>query len=127
MIAARVQEYLKEKAKKRQLAGIGPDGSGGRGKKKNLSPNLGEGLEQGKSADEAARLLNVARGTVESAAKVLKDGAPELIASVDAGETSVSRAAKVAIEAPCRRRRFHLRWTSPRASHGHHAGSGLNT
>jgi len=44
---------------------------------------------------DAADLLNVSERTVRSARTVLKDGAPELIASVDRGEVPVSRAEKI--------------------------------
>lgn len=54
------------------------------------SPNLGT------SVADAAKSLNVGRGTVENAKVVQRDGAPELIAAVDAGEASVSAAALVA-------------------------------
>lgn len=46
--------------------------------------------------DQAAGMLNVSPRTVETARKVVNDGAPELIAAVEAGHVSVSAAAEVA-------------------------------
>lgn len=43
---------------------------------------------------EAAKLLNVSRPSVQRARVVLNDGTPELIAAVDAGKVTVSKAAK---------------------------------
>jgi len=45
---------------------------------------------------EAAELLNVSERTVRAARKVQNEGAPELVAAVQAGEVSVSAAADVA-------------------------------
>ncbi|MFN3582927.1 hypothetical protein [Phenylobacterium sp.] len=53
-------------------------------------PNLGV------SVPEAAKMLNVGRGTVESARRVQDRATPALIASVEAGAVSVSAAAEVA-------------------------------
>lgn len=53
-------------------------------------PNLGV------SVPEAAKMLNVGRGTVESARRVQDHATPALIASVEAGAVSVSAAAEVA-------------------------------
>ena len=48
------------------------------------------------SQSDAAELLNVSRRSVQRACVVLENGAPELIAAVDAGQVSVSAAAEVA-------------------------------
>lgn len=48
------------------------------------------------SRDRAAEMLNVSPRTVATAAKVLEQGAPELIAAVETGQVSVSAAADVA-------------------------------
>lgn len=45
------------------------------------------------SQPDAAVMLNVSRRSVQTARKVLDDGAPELIASVERGEVKVSAAA----------------------------------
>lgn len=48
------------------------------------------------SQDEAARMLNVSRRTVQTAKSVLEQGTPELISAVESGKVSVSAAADVA-------------------------------
>ena len=50
------------------------------------------------SQPEAAALLNVSRPSVQRAAQVIANGAPELIQAVDNGEIAVSRAATIARE-----------------------------
>jgi hypothetical protein len=49
----------------------------------------------GKSSDQAGELLNVSARSVQSARKVRRHRAPELIAAVEAGDISVSTAAKL--------------------------------
>lgn len=44
---------------------------------------------------EAARMLNVSERSIQTARKVEQDGAPELVAAVDAGAVSVSAAAQI--------------------------------
>jgi ParB family chromosome partitioning protein len=46
--------------------------------------------------EQAARLMNVSTDSIQFARKVEENGAPELIAAVDAGEASISAAALVA-------------------------------
>ncbi|MCA0032716.1 hypothetical protein [Mesorhizobium sp. B263B2A] len=48
------------------------------------------------SIDDAARLMNVSPRLVDTARKVERDGAPELVAAVDAGKVSLSAAAVIA-------------------------------
>lgn len=45
---------------------------------------------------QAATMLNVSQRSIETARKVERDGAPELVAAVDAGKVSVSAAATIA-------------------------------
>src|SRR5574337_1343622 len=45
------------------------------------------------SQSEAGKMLNVSSGSVDYAAKVQRDGVPELVAAVDAGKVRVSAAA----------------------------------
>jgi hypothetical protein len=52
----------------------------------------GASIEAPTSQAEAARRLNVGRLSVQRAAKLLRKGVPELIAIVDRGSLSVSRA-----------------------------------
>lgn len=53
-------------------------------------------LPQGKSRDQAAALMAVSPRSVEHASRVLRSGSPELVAAVESGEVSVSRASSVA-------------------------------
>lgn len=53
-------------------------------------------LRNGPTAAEAAQQLNVSPRMVETARVVVRDGAPSLVAAVDAGSVSVSAAADVA-------------------------------
>ncbi len=48
------------------------------------------------SQERAAEMLNVSRRTVQTAAKVKQEGAPELVDAVQQGKVSVSAAADVA-------------------------------
>jgi hypothetical protein len=81
MVAAKLLPLLQEQAKERMQ----------RGKKTDPSPNLGQG-QTGKATEQAAAVLQVGRGSVESAAKVLRDGTPELASAVQSGKVSVSKA-----------------------------------
>lgn len=82
VIGARIQEYFTAAAQERMK----------RGKKADPSTNL----DEGRSDDKAAAMVNVSRGSIHSAAKVLESGSPELIAAVERDEIAVSRAAKIA-------------------------------
>lgn len=55
-----------------------------------------EDMPIGMSREAAAKLLNVGVRTVARAAEVIEQGAPELVAAVEAGKVSVSAAADVA-------------------------------
>ena len=54
------------------------------------------------SQDSAAEMLNVSRRTVQAAAKVRDEGAPELVQAVERGSVSVSAASDIAELAECR-------------------------
>lgn len=90
IVAAKVRAMIAEQARARQVEHLRRGGN----EPDPVSPNLGS--RKGKSADQAAAMLNVGRGTVEAAARVLKHGAPELVAAVERGEVAVSVAAQVA-------------------------------
>jgi N6-adenosine-specific RNA methylase IME4 len=65
------------------------------GARTDLSANLRGGSPR-KAADDAATVVNVSPRSVEHATKVLRDGAPELIAAVEDGRVSVSTAVDIA-------------------------------
>jgi hypothetical protein len=50
----------------------------------------------GKSQSQAAEMLNVGKRTVERAKQVITHGTPELVAAVDRGDVTVSKAMKEA-------------------------------
>ncbi|HLH16232.1 MAG TPA: ParB N-terminal domain-containing protein [Bryobacteraceae bacterium] len=83
MVAARSQPLFEEEAQHRK------------GTRTDLVANLPPS-DFGKSRDKAAELLDVSPRTVQTAAKVMHAGAPELIEAVDHGEVSVSAAAEIA-------------------------------
>lgn len=66
-------------------------------RKKRKSKSVGANLppQNGKTRDEAAALLNVGARSVDHATAVIEHGSDELIAAVDGGNVSVSRAAEV--------------------------------
>lgn len=94
MIAARIEELFKP---------ANAEKKGGRPKKngeKKPPPNLAEVSGGGDSREQAAKALNVSHGSVTNAKTLLQHGSPELIAAVERGEVSVSKAAKVAKVSP---------------------------
>lgn len=90
IVAAKARALFAEQAKARQVAHL----RRGENEPDPVSPNLGS--REGKAADQAAAMLNVGRGTVEAASKVLKHGVPELVEAVERGQVAVSAAAAVA-------------------------------
>jgi hypothetical protein len=86
VLAARVKPMQAEQARARMMAGV---------RAGDPTPNLGEGVVKGESADQVAQMFNVGRGTVETAAKLLRQGVPELVTAVERGEVAVSAAAAV--------------------------------
>lgn len=87
MVGARIKGLYEDQAKARQ------------GARTDISANL-RGSEKGKAATDAAAAVNVSTRSVESAAKVICDGTPELVSAVDAGLVPVSVAANIAKEGP---------------------------
>lgn len=88
MVGAKLKEHFAAQAKERQLSSLKQNADA-------VTPNLGE-RSKGEAADQAAAIVNVSRGSVESAARVLAKGAPELVEAVERGEVAVSAAAEVA-------------------------------
>lgn len=97
MVALELEKLLKPAAKERQKA------SGGDRKSKDaksVPQKIGEAITDDKHAGEttaqAAKALNVSRGTVDNARVVKEQGSKELNDAVKSGQVSVSKAAKVA-------------------------------
>lgn len=75
------------------LANMGHGGN----RKADQTPDLGLDPQPPPiSTQQAADMLNVGRGTVEAAKKVIRDGVPELVGAVKAGEIAVSATAEIA-------------------------------
>ena len=89
MAGARIKPMFERMAEERQAHGQTAPG-------KTLVANL---PGASRSRDDAARAVNVSPRSVESAAKVLREGAPELVHAVERGSIAVSTAAAIA-EAP---------------------------
>jgi len=91
MVAAKALPLLSEQAKARQVMRL----KHGNAASTPVPANLPE-REQGEAREHVATMANVSPRTVETAAKVIKTGTPELIAAVEAGTVTVSAAADVA-------------------------------
>jgi ParB family chromosome partitioning protein len=91
MVGARMLPMFAEEAKARQRQAGEQHGRG------QVVANLPEAMPEGSRArEDAAAAVQVSPRTIESAARVIEQGAPELVAAVDAGEVAVSAAAEVA-------------------------------
>jgi len=88
LVAARIRDYYDDAAKDRQKL------SEGRGKKGV------EKLPPVKSRDAAGAAVGVSGKLVDAATTVLEHGSKELVAKVESGDVSVTKAAKVAREVP---------------------------
>lgn len=98
MVGAKLKSLFEAQAKQRQQAGAV---NGGSVKPLNnhtdkVVPNLGPTSDSGKSSHKAAELVNVSHGSIDNASKVIKHGAPELVAAVEQGKMAVSTAATIA-------------------------------
>jgi protein gp37 len=93
MLALELAPELEAAAKERQRAGKGADGSGGRGKKKNLRPKSAPGIDKGKVTDELAAEARVAGSTMRQA-KAVAEASARLAADVAAGKISLNDAYK---------------------------------
>jgi 16S rRNA G966 N2-methylase RsmD len=84
MVGARIKPMFEAEARERQ------------GARTDLRANLRESVQPAKASERAAEAVNVSPRSVESASRVLEQGAADLIAAVNAGEASVSAAAEIA-------------------------------
>ena len=84
IVGARIKPMFEEEARARMTAGTNQ-----------YSPSA-ERREGSKAAEQAATAVNTSSRSIERATKVIKDGAPELVAAVESGEVSVTAAAEVA-------------------------------
>jgi ParB family transcriptional regulator, chromosome partitioning protein len=83
IVAARIKEYRSPEALARK------------GKRTDLRADLRES-DFGKTSEKVADELNVSARSVDSAARVLREGVPELVNAVETGTTSVHAAADIA-------------------------------
>jgi N6-adenosine-specific RNA methylase IME4 len=89
---------VKEAAQEREKSGKGIDGSGGRGKKRNPTQQIGEGLDHHKreTADIRARIAGTNRTYINFADKLVAER-PDLVKQVESGEktlTEIQRAGR---------------------------------
>lgn len=84
MVGARLKEIFAAEAKERQKRKPADSVV------KNFTP------QNGKARDKAAEAVNVSGPLIDAAAKVAKQGVPELAAAVVSGDIAVTRAAKIA-------------------------------
>lgn len=86
LVGARLKPLYEAEAKARQATSTG-----------GASPQLRANLpEAARARDTAAKAVNVSPRSVESASKVLRSGAPELVEAVEQGRVAVSNAAALA-------------------------------
>lgn len=95
-LARKREDVLKPLAEHREKRGKGDDGSGGRGKKKNPSAKLPEGLDRRK---ESAKTAGVGERTYDAGKLILEAAEkgeiePEVVEKVRRKETSIHRVAK---------------------------------
>jgi len=91
MVAADVRDYYDQQAKKRQR-----ESGGDRKSEKAKKTGCGtcSTTDSGKARDQAGAAVGVSGKTVDKAAKVLKEGTPELAKAVRKGEVTVNEAAR---------------------------------
>jgi hypothetical protein len=95
LVGAKVAESFEAEAKVSQQAGL----NRGKAEPSPVAPKSGRREKperKPRSAEKAAEAVGVGKGSVEAGQKVLRNGAPEVIAAVQADQVSVSDAAKVA-------------------------------
>lgn len=97
VVALDLLPELEAEAKKREIAGKGPDGSGGRGNEKNPTARMPEGF--GEAAEQAAEIVGVSAKSVYQA-KVVKRADPETFAKIKTGELAVAKAYRQVKGAP---------------------------
>lgn len=94
MVGARAKVLFEAEAKARALAG------NARGGVAKSTANLRQTSDRHTAAHDAAALVSVGARSVENAAKVLREAAPEVVRAVEQGKIAVSAAAKIAAKAP---------------------------
>lgn len=96
-LALRLEPMLAAKAKAREIAGTGSDGSGGRGKKKNPSQNSDEGLNPNanRTSAEIAKVAGLSRDTIDKAKFIRDHGDDSIKAELRRGDgRSINAAVK---------------------------------
>src|SRR5438128_3664109 len=94
LVAAQLKPLFEEEARQRQSAALKP------GSEPPVPPNLEEREkpeQSGESAHQAAVLMKVSRSSVSAADRVKKQGVPQLVDALAAGEVSDSAAARIAL------------------------------
>ena len=96
LAAARFKTLIEERAAERSSANL---------KRGTAKPEAANLPGRGDTRDQAAEKLNVSPRTVDAAARVLKQAAPEVLAAVERGEVAVSDAARIAERPAAEQRR----------------------
>jgi len=94
-VALRLEPMLAVEAARRQRLGLGPDGSGGRGRAKNLELKMSQGLRALTSAERAARVVGISGSAVKQF-KRIRETALDLSEKVASGVLRLGRAARIA-------------------------------
>ena len=86
-------QKMKDEAAEKQKTGKGADGSGGRGRKRNPSQQIGQGFSdphERRTAQSRAQAVGSNRRYMEAAEKLLEE-APERLEAVEKGQKSLSQ------------------------------------
>ena len=92
LAGARIKHLFEQAAREREHAGVAIA-------RQNPTAEMREGAapkHERTAAAAAAATVNVSPRSVENATKVLREGAPELVAAVERGEVPITRAAEIA-------------------------------
>ena len=126
MAGARAKDVYVKLAKERMRDGAARGNKTRHGKESPAVENLPQpAMNEGKARDQVAEVLGISGRTVDHAARVLRDGVPELIAAVEEARMAVSEASLNRAGAPSRTRRPSLlasscsRWPCRRATESH--------
>jgi hypothetical protein len=98
LVAPRIREFYDKEAKERQRAGGGDKRS--EAAKQSVQDHGPEPKTEKQARDAVGAVLGISGRTVDRGTKVFKRGTPELIAAVEAGQVTVTRAEKLLALSP---------------------------
>ncbi len=97
MCAQRARKMYDDAAKERQKAAGGDRKSNGA---KSLQDNCPEAISKGQARDQVGETFGVSGKSVDRAAKVIKDGIPEIAEAVDSNEITIFKASQIVANPP---------------------------